>query len=410
MGFFESGKSDERTGVIIDIGSGSVLVAIIVSDINKPSPEVIWSKREHVPLRKVSSAAESRKSVMTSLMNALMALDGEGRKALYEAKRTRKIPFLQVAISAPWSYTTTKTIIYNSEEEFEVTDTLVSELLRTAAKKVEEEMLENEKVHDLGLDIVSKTTMQVVANDYPIIVTGKQKSLTLKVIEASSVAQESIVEAVRDGQSKILPKTELEQYSFMLPFYYVMRDLVNPVTEYCLVDVTYEATELGIVRDGVLSYCTHIPHGAFSIARELSDALKVPLEEAFGYLSSEDIQDFIEGASAAKKEAVQNIFASYQAMVSELFRETGDNLAIPSKIYMHCDLETEQFFNDMLVSAAKSTTRMQHVVFNVTSQLLTKHYTKEERAELQTVSRDTALLISAQFFHTREYHSKFEQL
>src|SRR3990167_6612835 len=273
MGFLTFKKSNVRYGVIVDIGSGSVLVSIIASDIEKPFPEIIWSKREYTPLRKSFTPTDAAKSVMTSLMNAMMALDSAGRKQFQEVAKGQKLEYLQVTVAAPWSYTVTKTISYKQEETFEVTKTLLEELLRTASKKVEEEMLENEKVQDLGLSIIAKTTLQVIGNGYPITVTGKQKANTLKVIQASSVAQEYLLDAILDAQDKILPSTELSQYSFMLPYFFVIQDIVPPGTDYCLVDLTYEATEIGIVREGVLTYCTHTPYGAFTLAREISEAL-----------------------------------------------------------------------------------------------------------------------------------------
>jgi len=410
MGFFSFKKSDVRYGVVIDIGSGSVLVSIVASDIQKPYPDIIWSKREYSPLRKSFTPTDAAKSVMTSLMNALMSLDGEGRSRLQDIAKGQKLDSLQVTIAAPWSYTVTKKIAYQQEDSFEVTKTLLEELLRTASKKVEEEMLENEKVQDLGLSIIAKTTLQIIANGYPVTVTGKQKAKTLKVVQASSVAQEYLLDAILDAQDKMLPTTDRTQYSFMLPYFFVMNEVAPAGTDYCLVDLTYEATEIGIVRDGVLSYCTHTPYGVFTLAREIADALGVPLEEAYGYLTNEELSEFTNTLSESKKEAVKNIFLNYQIHLSELFKETGDGLSIPKRIYIHGNLDTEPFFNTQVRLAATMATKMPHATYNVTGELLSKKFPQEVTESLKQTNQDTALLISAQFFHTKEYQERFEQL
>jgi hypothetical protein len=410
MGFFASTKNETRYGVMIDIGSGSVLAAIIGSNPEKSSPDIIWSKREHSPLRQINSVSDSAKSVMTSLMNVLMILDGEGRKVFQEKTGQKKLPFLQVSIAAPWSYTATKTIAYEAKEAFEVTDTLVDELVRTADKKVEEEMIQNEKIHNLGLEIISKTTLQVMANGYPIAIGEKQMTNSIKVVESSAVAQEYLINAIDDARNKILTKSNLEQYSFMLPFYFVINNSVATTSDYCLVDITFEATEIGIVREGVLNYCTHTPYGSFSIARELSEVLGVPLEEAFGYLSVDDMSDFLAPFSEEKKAEVALVLKSYQDKLIALFKETGDSLSIPRKIYLHGNLNSEPFFNKNILAASKGATKMQHAVYNVTSELLTKHYKEEDQTSLKKGNQDTALIISALFFHNTGYHSKFTQL
>ncbi len=408
MGFFSLGQNKIRYGVLIDIGSGSVLVSIIASDPAKTYPDIIWSKREYTPLRHINQVADSAKSVMTSLMNVLMTLDSEGRKTFFEKTGQHKLHNIQVAISAPWSYTVTKTISYQNNEEFEVSFTLIEELLRTAQQKAQEEMLENEKVNNLGLEIVARTTIQVMANGYPVEITGKQKALSLKVAEASAVVQEYLIKAIDDLQEKVFPGTNLKKYSFMLPYFYIIRDLNSTTSEYCLIDVTYESTEIGIVRDGVLNYCTHTPYGSFSIAREISNTLSVPLAEAYGYLCNQDFSSYIIKYTEKQKKEIEQIIESYRMHLAEIFKETGDSLSIPKRIYLHSDLKTESFFNKQIAEAATLATGAQHAVYDVTTELLTKHYPNEIANALKASEQDTALLISAQFFHSLHLHDKFE--
>ena len=408
MGFFALKKDKVRCGVLIDIGSGSVLASIVSSDETKTHPDIIWSKREYTPLRQINSISDSAKSVMTSLMNVMMLLDSEGRKTLFESTGQRKLHDIQITISAPWSYTVTKTISYQNNANFEVTVTLIEELLRTAQQKVEEEMQENEEVNNLGLDVIARSTIQVIANGYPIKVTGKQKANSIKVVESSSVAQEYLTKAISDMQGKMFPDSDLKKYSFMLPFFYVMRELDTVVSEYCLVDVTYEATEIGIVRDGILNYCTHAPYGSFSLAREISKITSVPLEEAHGYFNSDDFSSFLARYSEKQKKEVELLLESYQERTALLFGETGDSLSIPKKIYLHGNHKTEPFFHSQIEKAATRATKTQHVVYEVTSELLTKHFAKDDTLKLKSSDQDTGLLISAQFFHNQHFHDKFE--
>lgn len=410
MGFFSSKRNDVRYGALIDIGSGSVLVAVVSSDINKSHPDIIWTKREYTPLRQTKSINDSAKSVMTSLVNALMLLDSEGRKALREAYDGANIEDLQITIAAPWSYTVTKTISYQSEEPVEVSKEMVEELLRTAEQKVEEEMHENEKVHDLGLNIIARTTLATLANDYPIIITGKQRAQSVKVVQASAVAQKYLTEALFDARDKMFPKADFADYSFILPYFIVMNDVLKDTTnEYCLVDITYEATEIGIIRDGILTHTTHTPYGAFSIARELTKLLGVPLEEAYSYLTCEDMSCFMGIETEERKVEVEKILQSYEDKLTEIFKQTGDTLAVPKKIFVHGNLATEPFFNSRILRAAAKATKMHHAVYNVTTELLKKYYGEDAKL-LKEHEHDTALLISAQFFHNETYHRQFDDI
>ncbi|HMO78514.1 MAG TPA: hypothetical protein PKD95_04960, partial [Candidatus Paceibacterota bacterium] len=310
----------------------------------------------------------------------------------------------------PWSYTVTKTIAYQNEEEFMVSKSLVDELLRTAHLKVEEELQEKAKINDLGLEILVKSIMKIVANGYAINLTDKQRANDLKIIEASAVAQKRLIEAVKEIKNKVLPEASLKKYSFTLPYYYVINSLNPANSSYCLVDITYEATEIGIVREGVLTYCSHIAVGTMSLAREIAEILSVPIQETFGYLKSEGLDDYLKNCSANQQDKVNEIFAKYQDQLTTLFKETGDSLTVPKKIYLHSNLNTESFFNEQITKAANQSTKLAHATYNVTSELLTKMYPKEYVAKLTKGERDTGLLISAQFFHTVEYETKFDQL
>ncbi len=402
MGLLSKNKH-QNYGVIIDIGSGSVLVAIVASDKSRTHPDIIWSKREYAPLKQISSISESAKSVMASLLNALMLLNSEGRKVFREKTGVNKLPEAQITIAAPWSYTVTKTITYKHEEPFTVSEDLVEELLRTAHTKINEELEVNERAHDLGLKIISRKVIALIANGYPIKIVTNQKAKTLQIIEANAIAQEYLFDAINDARDKILPDTNITLYSFILLFYYLMQEFSADINDYCLVDITFEATELGVIRNGALNYTTHTPYGSFSLAREIAAVLKVPLEEAFSYLKQEDPETFFSDYSTKQKSEINTIFTNYQDRLVALFKETGDSLSIPKKIFLHGNLYTEPFFKKHVAVAAKKATNGSHAIYTVSSDLVTKFYTKEDQILLLAdQAEDTAMLISAQFFHLKQ--------
>ena len=83
---------------------------------------------------------------------------------------------------------------------------MVDELLRSAHLKVEEELRENEKINNLGLEIVVKSIMKIVANGYAINLTDKQRAFDLNIIEASAVAQKRLIEATKEIKIKFYQK------------------------------------------------------------------------------------------------------------------------------------------------------------------------------------------------------------
>ncbi len=398
MSLFSLHHSTERVGAIVDIGSASVLVAIVVSKPQTIFPTIVWSHREHAPLRNVDSVEQSAKAVMTAFMNALLKFDGEGRQALTEYRGNARITELLCSIAAPWSYTVTKSITYSQDEAFEITDNLIEELVRAALQKITAELNDNESVNDLGLTVISRATLDIQANGYRVKHPEEEMATTLSLNHASAITQEYLVEMIEDMRKKLFPSAEIRKISYMLMLYSVVQDLALETNDTCLVNITYEATEIGVVRDGILHYSTHVPAGAFSLARQIADITAVPLYEAFGYLHTEAPYAFLETLPSTQKEAVEAVFESYITQITELFHETGDDLSIPKHIYLHADLLSEPLFKDLVDKAAKRTIKSDPVI-TMTTPLLLKRLQGDDKSKEISLPNDTAMLVSAQFFH-----------
>ncbi|MCA9363562.1 hypothetical protein KC851_04555 [Candidatus Kaiserbacteria bacterium] len=408
MSIFGGKISPNRCGAIIDVGSGSVLIAIVYSNPTEDHPQIIWSHREHAPLRNIDSLERSAKAVMTALVNSSILLDTNGRKALREFNSSLKISELQCSISAPWSYTITKTINYTQTSDFLITEELLKELTNTVELKIQSELKENESLQDLGLKVITKTNMSLTANGYHIKEPLNNSAKNLTVSQGSAVSQHHLIEALDEVHDKLLPNTSNRKISFILMLYSLTREMFNQLYDVCLLDITYEATEIGIVRDGVLSYCTHIPFGSFSLAREISEITKIPLHEAFANLHTENPYQFLDNLSAKQKQEVETMFENYTNELAQLFHETGDNLSIPRTISVHSDLSSEPIFIDIIKKAAKRAVKTDVNVTSITSEIIKKMYAKQTEDTDRKIPRDTALLLSAQFFHNQQQHQLYK--
>lgn len=409
MGIFSMGAGKDRYGVLLDIGSGSVLGAIVHSSPNQSHPVIIWSHREYAPLRAIDSMTQSAKAVMAALVNVSMKLDSEGRKALAEYNPSARLTEMQCGIAAPWSYTVSKQINYSQEESFKITSNLIDDLTLTAQQKIEEELKENESVSNLGLAIVAKSITSLSANGYQVITPAGEETKTLALTQTTVVAQQYLIDVIEEMRQKLFPGAHSKKLSFILMLYCESKDLLPQQTELTLVDVTHEATEIGIIRDGVLQYCTHASFGIFSIAREISEVTQVPLHEAFGYLRSPDPYAFMQQLTKAQQDEIDQIFDLYIERVSQLFHETGDALAIPKTISLHVGIESEPLFKNLIDKAAHRATKLQHKIAPVSTTIFEKTYAADTDMK-EFVGRDTALLLSAQFFHKQKKRVSFNFL
>jgi hypothetical protein len=386
MKLFSSKTLQSECGVVIDIGSGSVGIAIVMSPAEVGDMEIVWSHREYKLIKDTATKQEAIKELNTTLVNALLELGSNGLKTLHTAYPKVVPKYVQVAISAPWSYTITKTIQFEDEKPFEVSASMLDQLVETAKKQTLESTLDGSLIEELGLRMITDETVDVQLNGYSVYDPIGRKSKTIVLSHIHAVADRKILENVEDSIQRILPKAQVEHFSFMHLFYRVLKDLHPNTTEICIIDITDEATEIGIVRDNILKQTTHIPVGMYSLAREIAKACNIPKEEAYTY-----IKDGSSALTANNAAAVQEIFAAYEAEVAELFSRTGDALSIPKTLFLHTAKTTEDFFAKHLKDAAKKSTGSTHSVHQFTSELLG-----------EATMEDTALALSSYYFHTRE--------
>jgi Tfp pilus assembly PilM family ATPase len=410
MKFSWSSTSEPHIGALIEIGSGSVLGSIVCSYPSKQHPEIIWTKREFATLTADFDFARSIKAMLTALMNVAIGIDNEGRDALRSTIGDHQIETLQVSISAPWAYTISKVIEYESDESFTITDSLIKNLIDKANERTLEVLRESEKENNSGLTIMTRATTDITANGYHTMEPIDQTATVVTLTQVSAIAQNLITTAVSDLKARILPKTELERYSTMLIFHSTIKELYPEMTEYCLVDLTYEATELAIIRDGVLQYSTHTNIGINTIIRNVALRLDIPQGDAETLLKQVFGADTFAGISDKAKAVIETIFKEYQDALETLFHETGDSLAIPKILFLHSSYVHERFFDNFITDAAKAATSSSHTVHTLTHELMLTTYTGDSKISIIQKDIDTRSLMLAQFFHKQGVRHSFTQV
>lgn len=386
---------DGRYGAIMDIGSGSVGVALVVSDPMEKDPIIIWSHRERMVNRDHTDLAAAEKDITTTLINASLELSSAGLKVLRQYDPKGTVEEFIVNISAPWSYTVARTATINADHPFTVTKKLVSEMVEKATAVAHTAIKATRISEKFDIEIVSNATVSMTANGYKTSDPYDSEVRKLTLSQLVGVSQLKILHAVNDVQQKILPKTELTTNTFMYVYYRTITELIPEVVEVCLVDITAEGTELGVIREGVLNHTSHISTGIYTLAREISLLIDIPREEALGYFK-DTASDITKNLSASKKKKIDELLQNYQESLVELFHQTGDTLSIPKTVFLHTDNSTEEFFANQIKTATRAATNTSHAVHFINSEFFNS-----------VTANDTALLLSAYVFHKKLHCTKY---
>jgi cell division ATPase FtsA len=384
---------DGRYGLVVDIGSASVGVAIVASDPLAPLPSTVWSHREWVPQRSEEDLIVTEKHLKTALVNAILAAGQSGLVALSEHEAGATITHVTTAISAPWSYTISKTVHLKDDTPFSLTPKVIEALSTKATRHATEVLKQDEIAAKLDLTTISDQIIHITANGYTVATSEVDEVSAVSLTMLTGLARTGLIKALTDTLESVVPNATRTTNTFMETYYRAVRRHTPNLGEVCLVDVTAEATEIGIVRAGVLRYTTHIPVGYHTLARHTARETKVTFEEARGAMRDVDTEYSPMKPTA---EAVPEVENAYEQGLAELFAKTGDQLSIPKTIFLHTDQRTEGYFAERIKRAAHQNTGLTYGVRPLTSRIFG-----------ESDEDDTALLLSGYVFHHRLYEFSY---
>lgn len=357
-----SAEDNETLGVVLDISDKVVNIGIVLSKEGVPLPDLLWSLEERVTITETQKSIESR--VLVSLLNAFTELANTGFATLRKKGITKLPTLIQVAITAPLAYTVARTVSVASEEPYKVTQKLFSELEKKAAGEAKK-MCEGQLLtKDLDLEMLANSTVSLSVNGYPTHFPFKSTAKEVKLCQMITLSSKTIVAELHKLRDKVLPKAEIDIDSFMSIYYRAVLEMAPNTTEACFINATANGTELMVVRDSLPISSTYAKN-------------KVPTKAPLG------ATPVIKGDKMLEDLTI-------------LFKNTGDGLSLPRKIYLHSAAWTERSLIPLLESASKAATGVAHLV----------HPTASEFFSPSGV-RPSALACSAFVFHKKLYEDRY---
>lgn len=316
-------------------------------------------------------------------MNIFLELGSTGIRTLTAHSPRAELQNIQVSLAAPWQYTAAKTVSFRDKEDFIVDTELLRDLKRKAREQAESEADTSEQLHTFGIELIAQETINLNINGYHVEDPLKKKARELSFVQIIMLGDKNITETVKEARDRVVPKAKLTMTSFIFMFHTIMMRLYPHTHEACIIDITNEATEIGIIRDGALRFVSHIPVGAYTLARTIAEELSISVEEAFTYLKTGTDHD---STRIPEKHSyiVEQVSEVYRDELKKLLSTTGDSLSIPSSIFIHADIHTEQFFSSTAKYAAKGVTGNDHIVHLITSKLISDSHTGDTSILLGT--------------------------
>lgn len=381
--FFAS--RNETFVALIDIGSSSVGVALCRKETDGLSP-ILWSHREQSLVRLEQSPSTLVKDVQTTLMRALLELSQAGIASISTPGSSPHITDAQIVFHAPWSYIVSKNLTYKEDAPFLITEDFLETLITAARKQAETTLQKKAVTQALRLVTTKEIINGMRLNGYPVHNVLQKRASTLELTLLETALAKEVVTTLKTNFKKCLPSADPELYASLYTLYSIMHQQQTHVPDYGLVTVTNEAIEVGIIQNGVLSYVSHIPQGAITLARDIAQKTKLPAGEVGGYLR-DDQATFLGRFNQKNATIATTEMATFEQSIVGLFQRMGKVHALPKTLFVATDVSLKDFFMPMIQRAASTATGLPHVAVDYAH-----HLPKEAH-------KDTWLAIQRYFYN-----------
>lgn len=264
-------------GALIDIGSGTIGIGIVVSRQEDQEPTIIYAKRFKMRISEHTDEVIHIRRLREQLISTCLVLHDEGYRELRQHDEHAKIDALYVTCSSPWSFTLARNVHYEGEKQFEIDEKILTDLIRSAEDEILTHVRETPNLESNEFSIVESATVDMKVNDYPVKNALGLTGVSLSLSHIIGLIPNEILLSIHEVQDKLFPKSLLKAHTTMLVMYCVLRDLYPNIESLIIVDVTGEATEFGIVENNLLIENTWIPVGADSFVRKAALDLNRPI-------------------------------------------------------------------------------------------------------------------------------------
>ncbi len=382
-------EPDTGYGVIIDVHSGSVGIAIVFVESADKDPEIIFAHREHIKIVDKPDTEGLIRALRQDLFAASLQFSQDGLAALKAHDPYGKIGRILLVCGAPWAQTATRFVQVEDKTPFLITEEKVQALILEAERRDEEELKTTALLKELSIALVERAVVHTTINGYPVSNPYGKKALEMSLAHISGLIPKAITDTVRDTIDKMLLRVPHTEHTFALVLFCVLRDMYPDTKNAFLIDVSAEATEICVIQDEVLLETHVFPYGTHTFIRDLATALKTFPDEALTHL-----REYTENTPKDIRTAIEQVSETYTSFLVDAYADLSKRYVIPKHFFLTTSRKLDVFFNSLVGSASKKYTEP-HGSFISLNDIVLPH------AESAADTGDVFFSLEARFFHKR---------
>lgn len=340
----------ESTALLIDIGNGSIGGAFISTDSGKV-PRIIYNVRLPFIVVDKPDTLNLVSGMDILLDGVLNILIKNGFKQEYWKNREKKLTSALITFSSPWFQLKTKQIDILRDESFFITEEFLDDIIKKEEKIFEKELSGgSDNTKSNSFKIIEKSIIHAKINGYTINNVIGKKTKKFDAFICMSLIPENIEDKVQSAILKYvnIQKEKIIMHSFPMVSFSTIRDLFIENSDFIIMDVTGEITDLSLVRDSAIVQTVSFPSGRNFIIRQIAKTFDVQTEIAESMLHIYLSNKANSSVSGSIENILTNIEKEWSIHFERALRELSKEMVLPKKVYITSDSDVAKFYVDFL--------------------------------------------------------------
>jgi len=346
--YYKMKSSKNEINLIIDVGSGSVGVAV-VSVCSSPSvtPEIFYTNRKEI---KYYGGLNSRRFLFSMISAFEEALNDVQKNFISISKNKINIKETHCFFSSLWHISQTRVLINENRKDTKITKSLINEIVEKESKIFETSTLKSgiNISAENDVQIIEEKIMQIKLNGYETSEPYSKIAKTLEINFFISAVSKKVIEILEESFFRFFNNKIIQYHTFINTAFVALRDINPTINDYLFLDISGEVTEIAIIKNGVLFDSISFPFGKSSIIRKLSESLGTNREEAVSRALLYKSNNLIKTKDSKISKIIKDLMKEWHKMFDISIKQLLSNIALPQVIFFMSDDDINQLVGDFI--------------------------------------------------------------
>ncbi len=358
--FFRSNK--EKVCLLLDIGNGSITGALVLFK-PKEKPLFLCTSESRFNIPDVPNSSKLVDDVTVLLNSLIENLIKNGLKHKYWIGKKFKVVESLVVFSSPWFISKTKHLILSKETPFIISPRFIDGIVEN-----EEKVFLAELGEEAEFEMVEKSVVHTRINGYNLDNSLGKKTKNLDAYLHIALVSRGVIDRINTViQRNIhIPREKISIHTFPLISFTVIRDVFSAISDFLIMDITAEVTDLTLIQEDVIKGSVSIPSGKNFILRQIAKAFDVTFEiaESILHLFFENKLD--EQGVLKMEDVIVNVEKEWSIYLENGLSELSLEMTLPSNVYLTSDIDVADIYKDFLKLSKTDSTAIFRKNLNMT--------------------------------------------